>query len=125
MTKDSRIIFFIASFLLFSCLIGICNAKESERFYQNQWCIDNDGKTEHLLPDLTRVDCLTKTHAIEFDFEKKWAEPIGQSLYYAAMTGKRAGIVLIISGTREYYLGRIQTVIEAYRLPIDIWTVQE
>lgn len=48
-----------------------------------------------VLQDGTRCDCITATHAIEFDFAHKWAEAIGQSLHYAGLTGKRAGIVLI------------------------------
>ena len=35
----------------------------------------------------------------------KWHEAIGQSLYYSAMTGKKAGIVLIVNPrTKERYL---------------------
>ena len=46
------------------------------------------------MPDGTRCDILTDTHAIEVDFADKWAEAIGQSLKYAMQTGKKAGIVL-------------------------------
>ena len=35
------------------------------------------------MPDGTRCDILTDTHAIEVDFADKWAEAIGQSLNYA------------------------------------------
>ena len=35
-----------------------------------------------VLPDGTRCDCLTDTHAIEFDFGSNWAEAIGQSAHY-------------------------------------------
>jgi hypothetical protein len=41
------------------------------------------------------VDCLTDECVIEFDFSNKWAEAIGQSLYYANQTGKKADIFLI------------------------------
>jgi len=51
---------------------------------------------EVVLPDKTRCDCLTETHAIEFDFGSKWAEAIGQALYYAIHANKRAGIVLVL-----------------------------
>ena len=47
------------------------------------------------MPDGTRCDILTDTHAIEVDFADKWAEAIGQSLNYAMQTGKKAGIVLV------------------------------
>jgi hypothetical protein len=82
------------------------------------------GEVEHVLPDRTRVDCLTETHAIEYDWGKKWAEAIGQSLYYSAMTGKKAGIVLIVNPrTKDRYLKRINTAIDANNLDIQVWTI--
>jgi hypothetical protein len=39
-----------------------------EKWYQERWCREQGGKTEVLLPDKTRCDCVTDTHAIEFDF---------------------------------------------------------
>ena len=75
---------------------------------------------EVVLPDRTRCDCLTQTHAIEFDFGSKWAEAIGQSLYYSLQTGKRAGIVLILEKSKDYrYWIRLNTTIEYFNLPID------
>ncbi len=50
--------------------------------------MDCKGQIEFVLPDETRVNCLTDTHAIEYGYGRKWAEAIGQSLYYSAMTGK-------------------------------------
>ena len=70
--------------------------KHPERYYQSQWCAEHNGIMEYRLDDGTRVDCLTETHAIEFDFAPKWAESIGQSLYYGAKTDKTPGIVIII-----------------------------
>jgi len=66
-----------------------------EKYYQDIWCKKQNGISEYKLIDNTRVDCLTKTHAVEFDFASKWAEAIGQSLHYSRMTNKQAGIVLI------------------------------
>ncbi|WP_034632726.1 hypothetical protein [Maridesulfovibrio bastinii] len=114
-------------FLLLFFLLSVgADAKplHSEAWYQARWC-ESRGTTEFVLPDETRVDCLTATHAIEFDFGEKWAESIGQSLYYAAMTGKRAGVGLIIEDYRElrFWL-RLQTVIKKYKLPIDSWIVR-
>ena len=94
------------------------HAKESD--YQKAWC--KNGKIEHVLNDRTRVDCLTDTHAIEFDFANKWAEAIGQSLYYAFKTNKRAGIVLIYRSKKDYrYFLRLNSVIQHNHLPIDVW----
>ena len=70
---------------------------EVESYYVNGWCTPSFGKKEFRLWDATRVDCLTKDYAIEFDFAKKWAESIGQSLYYAKMTGKKPAVVLILT----------------------------
>ena len=63
-----------------------------ESHYQNNWC---KGQIEYVLPDRSRVDCLTDTHAIEIDFADKWAESIGQALYYASETGRKPGVALI------------------------------
>jgi hypothetical protein len=93
-----------------------------EKWYQTQWCQDNNGQVEVVLPDRTRCDCLTDTHAIEFDFGSKWAESIGQALYYSIQTGKRAGVVLILEKQKDYkYWIRLNSIIEHYGLPIDTW----
>ncbi len=82
------------------------------------------GQVEVVLPDGTRCDCLTDTHAIEFDFGSKWGEAIGQSAYYALQTGKKAGVVLVLESVkdRKYWI-RLNTTIKHYRLPIDTWSV--
>ncbi|OGP13850.1 MAG: hypothetical protein A2052_06100 [Deltaproteobacteria bacterium GWA2_54_12] len=67
-----------------------------EKDYQTRWCEAAGGETEFVLPDRARVDCLTLTHAVEVDFAPKWAEAIGQALYYSIATGKSPGILLII-----------------------------
>lgn len=80
-----------------------------EAFYVSQWCSSDFGKQEFVLWDGTRVDCLTKDYAIEFDFAKKWAESIGQSLYYAKMTGKKPAVVLILTKLEDYrYVKRVE-----------------
>ena len=75
-------------------------------------------------PANTRCDCLTSSHAVEFDFGKKWTEAIGHCLYYSMQTGKRAGIVLILENQKDYkHLIRLNLVIEYYGLPIDTWQI--
>lgn len=95
-----------------------------ERDYQNYWCATNNGKTEVILDDKTRIDCLTNNYAIEMDFADKWAESIGQSLYYAARTKKLPGVVLIIEDSQKdcKYLNRLLTVAKQYN--ITVWTVK-
>lgn len=93
-----------------------------EKYYQEKWCREHNGQAEATLPDRTRADCITATHAIEFDFGKKWAESLGQALYYSLQTGKRAGIVLILEkqSDMKYWL-RLNSTIRHSKLPIDTW----
>jgi hypothetical protein len=61
-------------------------AEKKEQFYQELYAKKVGGRTEVQMPDGTRCDILTATHAIEVDFDKKWAEAIGQSLNYSMLT---------------------------------------
>ena len=82
--------------------------KMKEAYYVSQWCGDF-GQREFLLWDNTRVDCLTKDYAVEFDFAKKWAESVGQALYYSKMTGKKPAVALILSDLKDYrYVKRVE-----------------
>lgn len=94
-----------------------------ESWYQNAHCT---GQKEYVLPDKTRVDCLTETHAIEYDFADKWAEAIGQSLYYASQTGKQPGIVIIIENDTDWrFLPRLyEGVIKSGGI-VRVWILRE
>ncbi len=105
-------------FIFFLINFSIC-AKTSaahlypEKYYQNEWCSKWGGRAEYLLADKTRVDCLTRTYAVEFDFAPKWAEAVGQSLYYSKMTGKQAAIVLILEKESDFkYFARAKLLSE-------------
>ncbi len=116
------------TFLSFLCLFFVSPVFAAhsylEKEYQNHWCQINSGVTEHILPDSTRVDCLTKDYAIEFDFASKWAESIGQALYYSHCTGKKAGVVLILENPQkdQKYLDRLNAVAKTYG--ITVWTIK-
>ncbi len=96
-----------------------------ERSYQEAWCTADVGQSEFILPDRTRVDCLTDEYAIEFDFADKWAESIGQALYYAAETGKKPGIVLIIENGESdlKYIQRLKRAIDRSGTTIKVWFI--
>ena len=121
--KRFLLVFFIILIVLLSSLAD-AKRDHPERWYQQQWCQKQGGQTEVVLPDRTRCDCLTSMHAVEFDFGNKWAEAIGQALYYAIQTGKKAGIVLILEKEkdRKYWI-RLNTIIQYYGLPIDTWQI--
>ncbi len=99
--------------------------KHREAEYQNKWCSAMCGTQEYRLEDKTRVDCLTSTHAIEFDFAYKIYESIGQSLYYSIKTNKKPGIVLIIEqpDKEEKYIIRMKQIAESQG--IDCWLMYE
>lgn len=108
--------------IFISCSVQADFKRES--WYQKTWCKAQNGKIEVTLKDRTRVDCLTTTHAIEFDFAIKWAESIGQSLHYARMTGKKPGIVLIcktVGGRRKFR--KLKKNLEFYKLDIRVWNI--
>ena len=111
-----------AVFLLITCWPSDARAaKWTEADYVNTYC---NGKVEYRLFDRTRVDCLTEFHAIEYDYGHKWAEAIGQSLYYSVRTGRKAGIVLIIDPKHnKRYLTRLNDTIEAKKLSIKVWVI--
>jgi len=76
------------------------------------------------MPDQSRVDCMNATHAVEFDFGKKWAESIGQALNYGAQSGRTPGVVLILEAPGDTrYLERVKNVRRAYGLPLEVWAV--
>ena len=96
--SKATLIFIIIS--LFPTLM-LAKREHPEKWYQEKWCEANQGQVEVVLPDGTNCDCVTDTHAIEFDFGDHWSETVGQSAYYALQTGKKAGIVLILETIKK------------------------
>ena len=122
--SQKRVISFIATFLLMVTgiyYLGLNYVPQKwyepqtmmpnqvESYYVNQWCTPDFGRKEAVLWDGTRVDCLTKDYAVEFDFAKKWAESIGQTLYYSKMTGKKPAVAIILTSLTDYrFVKRIE-----------------
>ena len=98
--------------------------EHNEESYQQAWCDSHGGVMEYENSDFTRVDCLTKTHAVEFDFANKWHESIGQALHYATMTGKKAKVVLILDDpiTQMVYYKRIKKIGKKYKFDVEYVT---
>lgn len=117
-----RILYLTIIFLIISSP-AFCQHQYLEKEYQSAWCSANRGITEYRLTDGARVDCVTQTHAIEFDFANKWAESIGQSLYYGKSLCKNAGVVLIMENPAKdvRYLKRLKAVADLYN--ITVWTM--
>ena len=97
--------------------------KKYERDYQKIFCKNLNGKIEYRLIDKTRIDCLTSKYAIEIDYGKKWAESIGQSLYYSYMSNKKPGIGIIVdinSRKDKRYLKRLYKVTSKLNIKVFI-----
>lgn len=96
-----------------------------EKVYQEHFCKKFGGVSEYRLKDRTRVDCLLNDYAIEVDFATKWAESIGQSLYYASQTSRKAAVLLIMEDLEkdEKYLRRLKDVSQKYG--IEIWIIDQ
>lgn len=91
----------------------------NESYYQTEWCNKWNGRSEVKLSDNTRVDCITKNYATEFDFAPKWAEAIGQSLHYSKMTGKNPAIILIIEKPSDFkYYKRVKPIAEEHGIKL-------
>ena len=113
-------------------LLAVCTAlllvgcgskqKHKEKYYQTLLCEELDGVMEQSLLDRTRIDCLTDEYAIEVDFARKWAESVGQSLYYALKTGKKPAVGLIVRGNKKdkRRLKRLEALAEKYHIKIFI-----
>lgn len=77
-----------------------------ESYYQNIDCDKKKGIAEYKLENRRRVDCLTKKEAIEYDWQNKLFECLGQALYYGYKTNKKAVCALIVkeNNSKEYRL---------------------
>ena len=85
------------------------------------FCLAHGGELEHRLPDGARVDCLTATHAWEIDPSEKWAEAIGQALYYAVATDRTPGIVLVVdTPTGCRHLKRLWAALAPVSVPVQV-----
>lgn len=87
-------------------LISTSSYKYKEADYVRAYC---KGRIEYSPENSNvRVDCLTDSYAIEFDYAKKWKEAIGQALYYGKITDRKPAVAIIMtSPSDEKYINRI------------------
>ena len=89
-----------------------------------QSCVCYGMRTEVTMPGGGKADCVAGDTVTEIDRTSSWAEAIGQSLYYAEQTGKRARVVLFCDDdTPNLCLAhrlRIEGTIAYHRLPIEL-----
>lgn len=115
MVKEIARMFVFAVVLVF--VVSDCWAYP-ERYYQEKTC---NGIKEYRLDDGCRVDCLTDEYAIEYDFANKWAEAVGQALYYAEKTGKKPAIVLILKNEKQKkHLPKVEMLCKKYGIALGV-----
>lgn len=111
--------------MITAALLFAAASTMTESDYRSALCGSAGYAQEVTLPNGTRTDCVSETHAIEIDFAAKWAEAIGQSLNYSAETGKPPAVILICkSGTERKCLKwslLLEQTTKHWRLPIKVW----
>lgn len=115
----------IRTALLLAALALPAHAAQTESEYRDLLCGGEGWAMEVRLPNGTRADCMTDRLAIEIDWSWKWPEAIGQSLNYAAVTGKQPAAILICKrGTEAKCLNwslLLSETAEFWKLPITVW----
>jgi len=103
-------------------LLGSQSLSRADYPSENEWAAANaeryNADDQSGLWDGTECDYITSTEAIEIDWAKKWAEAIGQSLYYSILLNKRPAIILLVkkgvgprlAALQKGYVYRCQTV---------------
>jgi hypothetical protein len=95
-----------------------------EKEYQAAWCNARGGIQEYLLDDGARVDCLLPEYAVEFDFGPKWAECIGQAIFYGKQTNRTPACVLILESEADMvFVERLR--ITATAAGVKWWTMNK
>lgn len=112
----------LIALLLFSVAVMFSQERQRESYYQEEFAKVLGGETEVVLSDRTRVDIVTDKYAIEVDFGYKWAESIGQALYYEKMLDKQAGVLLVVEGhEEERFINRLMAVAVEHGIKVWIW----
>ncbi len=94
--------------------------KKFEKEYQAIDCKARNGKAEVVVKG-GRIDCETKHFVIEYDLARKWAECLGQALYYSAVKDKFGLCSLIIENKKDYkYLKKLKDTINYHDLYIKV-----
>lgn len=108
-----------------ACLALPCHGKLYEADYQKSWANKHGGRTEVVVPN-GRVDIVTKTHAIEVEYARKWKNAIGQALWYSIQTNKKPGIVLILEKKSDRkYLVMLESTLKHAGLDVKVWEMDK
>ena len=82
---------------------------------------ENGWESEVVMPDGSRCDLVTPDHAIEVEWSEKWKEAPAQAVLYSIWTGKRPGIMLLVSDRQASRVDVLRCKLVCERLGIDVW----
>ena len=105
--KDNLIVIIIAAILSFFVTNANAGEFEIENFYNKKYCAFLDGtygqwhKKVETGATGASVDCETATVAWEGEWAYKSYEGVGQSLWYASITGKIPGIIFYLTKAKN------------------------
>lgn len=102
------------------CLWPVIAAAETEPEACRRLAAKYAAELEVVLPDETRVDLLSETHAWEAEWAENWAEGVGQATLYSIWTGKRPGLILLTRDRRGDKLHFLRAKLVCERLKIDL-----
>lgn len=87
--------------------------------------IASPDAVEVRLWDRSRVDFMTDDYAFEVDWSKKWAEGVGQALFYGRMTGKKPGLFLLVKDIDDerHFIYRARVACDAAGVALGVYDV--
>ena len=99
--------------------------KKNEAYYRDQWANANKARIEVRLPDGTRCDAVTSSHAVEVEWAHKWYQGFGQALWYGFQLNKKPGIVMILRTEADRkYVYRIQSLAAHHKVDLKVWIIE-
>jgi hypothetical protein len=97
------------------------NGEPNELYWSHALATELQGEAEYRLDDGARIDILLPKEAIEIDWPKKWAEGVGQALFYGSKTNKTPVVLYLVSNLKEEekYINRGK--IAAKKGGVEVW----
>lgn len=122
-------IFILIVLILISLPVMAKQRIYAEKVYQTQWCNQHNGTMEYVITSKSgvkrRVDCLTDTMAVEFDYANKWHECLGQAIDYGTYTKRQGACILIVEKEKDSrYVNLLRQTIQKKNLDIRTRTVK-
>ena len=95
-----------------------------EAEHTRRLAVQYDAQSEVVLWDKTRADLVGSTWVGEVDWAPKWAEGIGQALYYSIVMDRQPVLFLLTKRGEERFVYRAQTVCAKYKINLIVVWVQ-